>query len=143
MNRGDAVRSSGILLAAAVLLSGCGTSTTEDAAPAPSVTPSTEVRAADARILGVEEGAECDKDVVSYVPYDFRLKLKAHGKAGDEFSFDFEMKDGSVETVGSASGKNVTFSTGKTTYDVNRIIVHAQGETGIGGSCVITLASAS
>ena len=38
VNRGDAVRSSGILLAAAVLLSGCGTSTTEDAAPAPSVT---------------------------------------------------------------------------------------------------------
>lgn len=108
------------------------------------MTPSAEVRAPDARILGVEEGVECDKAIVSYVPYDFRLKLKAHGIQGDKFSFDYEMKDGSVETGGSVSGGgNVVLSTGRTTFDVNRIIVHARGESGIGGSCVITLASAS
>lgn len=145
MNGGDAVRGSAILLVAAVLLTGCGESTSDQATQAVSA----PARGPDARILGVENGAECNRDVVSHVPYDFRLKLKIHGENGNEFSFDYEKTDGSVDTASGLSatfdgnGQQLVLSTGLTTFDVQRIIVHARGETGIGGSCVITLASAS
>lgn len=124
-----------------MLLPGCSDFTIDNARPAHTTT--TSESAADIRLLGVEEGAECDPRVVSLVPYDFNLKLKIHENDASRFTLELEMKDGSVVTGPSAPGGNGVVDTGKSTSDVNRVIVYAQNGPGTGESCVITLALAS
>ncbi|NLE78245.1 MAG: hypothetical protein GX610_01480 [Rhodococcus sp.] len=120
----------------AVLLSGCSDYTIDNAGT-PRTTTSSE-SAADVRLLGVEEGAECDAGVISLVPYDFHLKLKIHENDASRFTFDLEMKDGTVQTGPSATSNGIV-DTGKPTTSVDRVIVHAQDGPGTGESCVITL----
>lgn len=98
------------------------------------------------RILEVNDGAPCDPRVTSYVPNDFRLKFEAHGLAGDRFDYELTMKDGTVKPGAGLtfSGKgNAIISSGATTFDVEKVTVHAEGTSGIPGTCTMTFPSNS
>lgn len=130
---------SGVVLTA-LAMAGCSKETPMAKAPEKPTRPPNN------RILEVNEGAPCDPRVTSYVPHNFRLEFEAHGLAGDRFDYELTMMDGTVTSGGGLtfSGKsNAIISSGETTFDVEKVTVHAQGTSGIPGTCTMTFPSSS
>ncbi|NLU84631.1 hypothetical protein [Rhodococcus sp. HNM0569] len=128
-----------VALIAVCALASCGTDDADQ-------TYSVPTRSADDRILAVDDGAECDRAVVEYTEYNFRLDLVVHGQEGDWFRYEITSKDGTVQNGASpvfdADTRSTTMATGIETSAVEHVTVTAEGTVGVPGQCTLTLPSA-